>query len=94
MTENLTLTNNAAATRYELHHGHELIGLIDYRIDGDVMDMHHTEVDPDHGGNGHGNRIVEFALNDAREAGFKVRPTCPFVAKYIHRHEDFWDLRA
>ncbi len=94
MTENLTLTKNAAANRYELHHGHELIGLIDYRIDGDVVDMHHTEVDPAHGGNGHGNRIVEFALTDAREAGMKVRPTCPFIAKYLHRHEDFWDLRA
>ena len=94
MTDDLTLTNNAADNRYELRQGHELIGLIDYRVDGAVVDLYHTEVDPAHGGKGHGNRIVEFALNDAREAGFKVRPTCPFIAKYIHRHEDFWDLRA
>ena len=94
MTENLSLTKNAAAHRYELHQGHELIGLIDYRIDGDIVDMYHTEVDPAHGGNGHGNRIVQFALSDARDAGLKVRPTCPFIAKYIHRHEDFLDLRA
>lgn len=94
MTQHLNLTRNDAEQRYELHHGGELIGRIDYRLDGNVVDMYHTEVDPAHGGQGYGHLIVKFALTDAQDTGMRVRPTCPFIAKFLDRSETFRELRA
>jgi uncharacterized protein len=90
----LTVTHDDAANRYELHEGDTRLGLIDYTVTGDVIDMHHTEVDPSQQGRGLGGRLVRGALDDARARGLRVVPTCPFVATWIERHPDYADLVA
>ncbi|MBK7820291.1 MAG: N-acetyltransferase [Tessaracoccus sp.] len=92
--ENVTLSKNAEDNRYELRVGDEVAGFIDYDDNDGVLDMHHTEVDPSHGGKGFGQQLVAFALADARAVGAKVVPTCPFIAKYIERHPAEQDLLA
>jgi hypothetical protein len=69
------------------------LGLLEYRQVGDgVLDYYHTYVPREQRGRGVAARLVEFALDDARRRGFKVRPTCPFVAKVIATRPDYTDL--
>lgn len=94
MSDDIRLTRNDALKRYELHVDDDLIGRIDYRLDGDVIDMYHTEVDPAHGGKGFGSRIVAHAVADAAASGQRIVPTCPFIATYIDRHPQYRDALA
>lgn len=94
MTDEPTLSRNDDECRYELRLGDELIGRIDYRLSDGIIDMRHTEVDPGHGGQGFGERLVVFALDDARAAGLKVKPTCPYIHRYMDKHPELESLRA
>lgn len=69
-------------------------GYIEFHEDGRVIDMPHTIVDPKFEGRGYGTKLVRFALDDARGRGLKVKPTCPFIARYIDKHEEYQDLLA
>jgi predicted GNAT family acetyltransferase len=66
---------------------------LDYlkRPDG-TLDLVHTEVDPALRGQGVGEAVVRYALDQARSRGGKIIPTCPFVKKFVERHADFQDL--
>ncbi len=49
----------------------------------------HTEVDERLKGRGLGDRLIRFALEDARTRGLAVLPFCPFVKAFIERHREF-----
>ena len=80
--------------RYELRSGGELIGLIAYRLHGEVIRLVHTEVLPAFNGQGHAATLARSALDDARSRGLTVRPDCPYVASYIEKHPEYADLVA
>jgi predicted GNAT family acetyltransferase len=48
----------------------------------------------EHRGAGLASQLTVRALEYAREHGYRVRPTCPFVAAYLERHPEYRDLRA
>lgn len=52
----------------------------------------HTEVDEAHAGKGLGGTLVQDALEATRAEGLRVVAVCPFVRKYVHRHEEWKDL--
>ncbi len=79
-------------SRYELRAGDELVGLIDYRLAGDVITLVHTEVPEAFGGQGYAARLARGALDDARSRGLRVVPSCPYVAAYVDKHPDYADL--
>jgi hypothetical protein len=69
------------------------LALLEYReVGGGALDYYRTFVPRELRGRGVAGRLVEFALDDARRRGFKVRPTCPFVAKVIAARPDYADL--
>lgn len=83
-----TVTRNDEKHRYELHEGDVLAGFTHYRRDAQgraVFD--HTEIDPAFEGRGFGSVLVADALADAAERGETVVPECPFVVRYLRRHE-------
>lgn len=90
----VTLSKNDDDHRFELHDGDRLAGVLDYRPADGAVDFYHTLVDPDFGGKGYGQRLVAFALADAREQGYKVIPSCPFVSRIIDRNPDYLDVKA
>jgi predicted GNAT family acetyltransferase len=45
-------------------------------------------------GRGIASMLVERLVADARAEGFKIRPTCPYIAAQFDRHPDWSDLRA
>jgi predicted GNAT family acetyltransferase len=59
-----------------------------------VLDFQHTFVPGELRGRGIASRLVEQALNHARTHGLKVIPTCPFVADFMRRHQEYRDLEA
>jgi uncharacterized protein len=52
----------------------------------------HTEVPPEHEGQGIGTALVRAGLAFARERGLKVAPICPFFAEYLREHVEEQDL--
>jgi uncharacterized protein len=88
------IVDNPAELRYEIWVDDHLAGEIRYTLDGEVVTMVHTEIDPAREGAGLGQALVAGALDDVRGQGRRVRPICPFVAKYIARHPEYADLVA
>lgn len=54
----------------------------------------HTFTPPEARGHGIAARLVDALIADAREQGFKIVPTCPYVAKLFDKNPDWADLRA
>jgi uncharacterized protein len=88
------VVDNLPELRYEIWVDDRLAGEIRYTLDGEVVTMMHTDIDPAHEGSGLGQKLVAGALDDVRGQGRRVRPLCPFVAKYIARHPAYADLVA
>lgn len=52
----------------------------------------HTEVDDEYEGQGLGGELVARALDATREAGLRVVPVCPYVRRFVAKHEEYADL--
>jgi predicted GNAT family acetyltransferase len=68
------------------------VGVLQYVLSGDVIDIQHTVVQPHAGGRGIGSALVVAALDHARAEGLRVIPTCPFVPAVLARHPEYADL--
>lgn len=70
-------------------------GYLEYRErDDSTLEYHHTFVPEEHRHQGIAGAVVERALAYARENGFEVVPTCPFVRSYIDDHPEAADVVA
>jgi uncharacterized protein len=91
--DELIVTNNATAQRYEVQVG-EYVAFAAYHLNGDTITFTHTEVPKELEGGGVGGKLARFALDDARARERRVIPECPFIAAYIRRHPEYQDLVA
>lgn len=55
-------------------------------VSGGVWNANHTGVPKNIGGRGVGKALVQAMVQDARQHGYRVVPTCPFVAKLFERN--------
>lgn len=90
----LQVTDNPAASRFEIHRDGELVGHASYRRNGDVVVLPHTEVDRAVEGQGVGSALVRGTLDALREQGVRIVPACSFVARYVATHDEYADLVA
>ncbi len=67
---------------------------VEYAREGDILAINHTEVPPEMGGRGVAGKLVEAALQYARDEGLKVLPRCSYTDAYMRRHAQYEDLRA
>ncbi len=88
----LSVRNDTAGERYVATLDGDDAGFAAYRVNGDVVTFTHTEVDERFEGRGVGSRLARAALDDVREQGKRVRPLCPFIARYIREHDGYADL--
>ena len=66
---------------------------ITYRDLGNgVLDLDHTYVPREHRGGGIASQLTAHALAYARDRGYRIVPSCPFVAAYIQRHAEYREL--
>lgn len=64
-----------------------------YRKEGDgPMVITHTGVPPEFEGRGIAARLVNKAIADARDEGFKITPVCSYVVAQFKRHPEWSDL--
>ena len=88
----IDVRDHPAALQYEVTVDGERAGTLRYTLDGDVVTLVHTEVEPRHEGHGVGAALVKGALEDLRARGKKVRPVCEYVLAYLERHDEYRDL--
>ena len=84
--------NNTAKSRYELVVDAEVVGVAEYRREGDTLVFPHTQVKSSLRGRGLGARLVQGALDDARAEGHRVVPHCWYVAEFIDANPEYQDL--
>lgn len=92
-TAPLDVAHHPAESRFEaLVDGQRCV--VDYLLHDGVAVMHHTYVPPALEGRGIAAALVQAALAHARQAGWRVRPTCSYIAAYMRRHPETADLLA
>jgi len=88
----ITVADNAERERYEIRADGKLAGFLRYGLRPELIELVHTEVNDEFEGRGLGSQLISFALDDARDRGLAVLPTCPFVNDYIQRHRQYAEL--
>jgi uncharacterized protein len=66
----------------------------DYRQDGDLMRIFHTEVPRALQGRGIAAALVEAAFRHAQRHQLRVQPQCSYVRVYLQRHPQWEFLRG
>jgi predicted GNAT family acetyltransferase len=69
-----------------------LLGFAAYTLDGTTVVFIHTEVEPEHEGQGVASRLVQGALDLVRARGADVVALCPYTKAWIAKHPDYQDL--
>ena len=98
----LHVVDNPAHERFDLWLGDEIIGILGYRDEddipgftakpGEVVAFMHTVVKEEHGGRGMAAILVREGLAAARVRGWRVRPICTYVQRYLAAHPEENDL--
>jgi predicted GNAT family acetyltransferase len=87
----MPVRDNSERHRFELDTDGQ-VAFSNYKRDGGVITIMHTEVPAALNGRGIGSALVRGLLDDVRAQGLKVVPLCPFVAGYIAKHPEYADL--
>jgi predicted GNAT family acetyltransferase len=87
------VTDNPALSRFEMVVD-GVTAFVEYRREGEVLALTHTEVPKALSGRGVGTALARGTLDRIRAAGQTIRPLCPFIAAFIQRHPDYADLVA
>ena len=88
----VSVRDNADERRFELMLDGEMAGLAAYRVRDGITVITHSEIDHAHRGKGLGNDLARHTLDTLRAQGARIRPACPFFAKYVAEHPEYADL--
>ncbi|WP_261665061.1 GNAT family N-acetyltransferase [Deinococcus sp. Marseille-Q6407] len=88
----MNFPHNADEQRYEAYQDGQQVGALEYEDMGNAALLTHTEISPEHGGQGYGGQLVQGALEDLRQQGKMIVPQCPFVADFIQKHPEYLEL--
>jgi predicted GNAT family acetyltransferase len=81
----LQITHDSHARRLSAQlEGHT--GLLDYKLDRNVMSITHTRVPQPIGGRGVAAELMRGALDLAAANGWTVKPVCSFAVAYMKKH--------
>jgi predicted GNAT family acetyltransferase len=93
MQNEISIADAPENSRYEARDADgNLMGFVDYRLTGPVIAFLHAETLPEFRGHGVAGKIAVKSLDDAREAGLRVKPACPFYQDYLKEHPEYADL--
>jgi len=85
--------DNTARSRFELEADGVLV-FMNYRRDGNVISLDHTETPVAARGRGLASQLAAGVLEAVRARGLKIVPRCPFVRAYVEHHPQYRDLMA
>lgn len=69
-------------------------GKMNYSRKGENIVIEHTEVNPEFQGKGVGKKLVQGAVDYARESKIKIVPQCSYAKKVMERSSEFKDVIA
>ena len=84
--------DSAASRFFMMIEGHRCV--LDYALTNNIMTITHTGVPEALAGRGLAGHITRFALEHAKQRGWKVVPRCSYAAVYIQRHPEYAGLAA
>jgi hypothetical protein len=90
----MDIRDNPEKHRFEALLADGSIAVSEYKLSAGKIIFTHTEVPPEHEGEGIASALVRFALDSARARELEVVPLCPFVAAYMKKHAVVQDLLA
>lgn len=92
MSAHAEVRNDPENHRYLLELDGEVIGVAVYHERGGRRLFVHTEVAPEHEGEGLGSTLARGALDDVRAMGMRIVPLCPFISAFIDRNPEYAGL--
>ena len=90
--ETISVSDNSAMSRYEVHVDGGLAGFAEYVRSGRRINFPHTVVEQQFGGRGFAGRMAAKALDAARAEQLLVSPQCSFFERYIATHPEYQDI--
>ena len=94
MSFNIRRIENGSKGAFEYVNGEVKLAEMTYVFSGeDKFIIDHTEVDDSLRGQGVGVKLVEEAVQFARDSKLKILPLCPFAKSVFDKREDFNDVR-
>ena len=91
--DDIPVTHNEAEQQFETQ-VHGQLSVCEYQRQGERMIFTHTYVPTELRGRGIAQKLVQTALNYAREHNLRVVPACSYVEVFIARHRDYQPLLA
>lgn len=82
-----TVTRNDGANRYEIRVGDNLAGVAEYSLTEGHILFNHTEIRDEFRSQGLAGALAAEALADAARRHLTIVPLCPYMARYLKRHE-------
>ena len=90
----VTVTDVPERRRYEARIDGELAGFAAYLRKGNLVVFTHTEVDPEHEGQGVASALAREVLDDVRRRGLRALLRCPFLSEWASQHPEYDDVLA
>ena len=84
--------DNPSAHRFEAIVDGKVAAYSEYNVLKTGLLFTHTEVLPQHEGQGLGSQLAKFALDEVRARNVQAVPVCQFIAGYIREHSEYQDL--
>jgi predicted GNAT family acetyltransferase len=81
--------NEPDARRYAMRIGDELVGVLDYAVNGDAIALTRAYTQPPHRGRGYAAELVEYAVNDIESSSTRrIVPSCWYVSDWFQAHPE------
>lgn len=91
----LTFAKDAAASRYTLHRGDDLVSVLDYRDNGTTVALTRAFTIPAFRGHGYAGEITARAVADIEASGDReILPVCWYVADWFAAHPEHGGVLA
>ena len=84
----MKVEHDERGNRFFVHFDDEDAELAYSRVGPRVIDLQHTYVPGSARGHGVADALAEAAFAYARENGYRVVPSCPFVRSWLRHHPD------
>ena len=84
-----TFSNETDASRYAMHEGTTLIGVLDYAANDSEIALTRAFTPPPFRGKGYAAELMEFAVNDIEASNsLRIVPSCWYAAQWFERNPD------
>lgn len=86
------IKHNKNENRFEALSNQEIIGVVNYYNDENVVIVTHTGVEPKYEGQGIAGALTKEVLTYIAKNDLKITPLCSYTKTYIDRHPEYQNL--